>query len=136
MNPFSKIQTEALIACAFVAAIAGGVMYVQHIQHAAQAAHVEAATQADVATVATGQTAATTDAFVIADRGAQRSARTAALHEDHAHAILSAAGSSVPVDPSVVAAVRRGLCDYDAYAGDPGCAELRGGDPAQLPPAS
>lgn len=124
---------SAALLCAVL--ILGGMTYVNHMRHALDAAKVGEATQTDKAAVATGQSAAQVDAAIIADRGAQRDILLAALHEDHAHAIQAAPGASAPVDPAVAAAVRSGLCGYAAYADDPGCAGLRVGNPAQLPPA-
>lgn len=133
----SPVRFYAALAGLFlVAALAlGGFTYVNHLRHALTAAQVVEESQKGKATVATEQSAAQVAAAIIADRGTQRDQLSITLHEDHAHALQSAPGATAQVDPALNAAGRRGLCEYAAYSADPGCAGLRGGDPAQLPQA-
>lgn len=131
----TKLEGYVIGAAAAAAIAVGGLAYVSHLQHATAAAKVEAAVQRATATVSAGQTAAQIDASAIADRGAQRGLRLAATHEEHAHALQAAPGAGQALDPGFVQRLNDGLCEYAAYADDPGCAGLLGGDPGQLPQA-
>jgi hypothetical protein len=128
----SKLQGEALAFCALIIIATGGFTYVQYLRHEAQAAKVEAATRADTKTVATGQTDAQSAAATIADRGASRGQRLATLHEEHDHALQAAPGAGQLLDPGFVQRLNDRLCEYAAYADDPGCAGLREFDTGQL----
>lgn len=87
------------------------------------------------ATVATGQSAASADAAAITDTGRARDTQTIIIHERNADAIRTAPGADAPLNPELVRRARLGLCQYAAYAGDPGCAEMRPTDPGELPQA-
>lgn len=133
MTPLAKFYSYIALAAIVVAVILGGLTYVNHIRNELASSRVEAATQKDKAVTATEQSATQTDAATTADRRAQRDQLSITLHEDNLHAIQSAPGAAAAVDPALNAAGRRGLCGYAAYSDDPGCAGLRGRDPAQLP---
>lgn len=130
-----KVYAGLAVAGVLVSGAAGSWAYVAHLQNDALRAKVAAFASAAQATVATGQTAAQADATAIADRGAQRAARLDATHEDHAHALQAAPGAGQILDPGFVRSLNQRLCEYDAYAADPGCAGLRVRDPGQLPQA-
>jgi lactate dehydrogenase-like 2-hydroxyacid dehydrogenase len=87
------------------------------------------------ATVATAQSAAAADAAAITDTARARDTQTIIIHERNADAIRTAPGAKAPLDPDLLRAARRGLCNHAAYAGDPGCAEMRPAGPAELPGA-
>lgn len=71
----------------------------------------------------------------IADRGRDRDARTVTIREVNRDAIRSSPGANAPLDPRLVVRWRDGLCEYDAYNGDPACAPVLADDSAELPPA-
>jgi len=87
------------------------------------------------ATVATGQSAAAADVAAITDTGRARDTQTIIIHERNADAIRTAPGAADRLNPDLVGLARRGLCDHIAYAGDPGCAEVRPAGPGELPQA-
>jgi hypothetical protein len=103
------------------------------LHHQVAKAKQTAAVATGQAGVATGQTAATSDAALIADKGRARDTITVQIHEANHAAVLQASGAGVRLDPAVIAAANRGLCRYASYAGDPDCAAMRAADPPELP---
>lgn len=84
------------------------------------------------AAVAAGQSAAAADAAVIQDRATVRERTVEHIREINRETILAQPGARQALDPGLVAAARRGLCQYAAYADDPDCAALRGPGPGEL----
>jgi hypothetical protein len=117
------------------AALVAGVLYVRGLRADLDRARGQLAAASAQAVVASGQAAAVQSAAAIADQGAQRAALDITVHEENEHAIQTAQGATAPLAPALNGAGRDGLCRYDAYADDPGCVGLRGGDPAVLPQA-
>ena len=115
--------------------VAGVVLYIHALQGDVAKARAQAAANHAAAVVAAGQAAAGQAAGQVADAGAQRDAATVSTHGENAHAIAATPGASVPLDPRLNAGGRRGLCKFDAYAGEAACAGLRGAYPAVLPRA-
>jgi len=88
---------------------------------------------AEVAAVNAGaQAKAALDAAEIADRSAGRAQIILKLEGEHRAEILKAPGADNHLDPRLLAAARRSLCQYQAYADDPECAVFPV-DPAKLP---
>lgn len=103
--------------------------------HQLAAAQTQAATATDNLVVAKGQNAAQTDAQKIVLAGSAKTDVTLHIQQDNQRAILAAPGASQVVDPGLVSTLDDGLCRYDAYAGNPGCNQVRPSDPGQLPQA-
>lgn len=130
----TKLQIWLMGTAAVATAILAVLVYIGVLKHDLAAAKVQAQISADTATIAAGQTSVTEAAAKINDQGVQRDALTITVHQDNAHAIETAAGAGVRLDPGVNSAGRRGLCRYAAYAGNPSCARLFQDHPAVLPP--
>ena len=73
------------------------------------------------------------DAVKTLDAAVKRNDVTIHIQQENARALAEAPGADAPVDPEFARRLRDGLCRYAAYAADPGCAEVRGRDPAELP---
>jgi hypothetical protein len=96
----------------------------------------QAATATGEAAVSSGQAKAAADAAAIVDRSTIRERDIERIHEVTRENILSQPGADQPLDPRLVGAARRGLCQYlVAYRDDPACVELRASDPAVVPGA-
>lgn len=67
------------------------------------------------------------DAIKILDNAGRRDRLTISVQQENARAL-----AEVP-DADLGVTLRRGLCRYAAYAADPGCAEVRVDNPAELP---
>jgi len=87
------------------------------------------------AAVSAGQAAASGDAAKITDAAVTRDRIIERTHEINRQTIITAPGADAPLDRELLRRARVGLCGHAAYAGDPGCAELRAADRAVLPPA-
>lgn len=103
------------------------------LHHKLAKAQSQAAVATGEARVATGQAKATADAAVIADKGRARDVITLQIHEANHAAIVQAPGAGVRLDPAVIAAANRGLCNYASYRDDPGCVAMRAPSAAELP---
>jgi len=112
--------------------VGAGWLYVSHLQTQNAQLTQAAAVAQDQLVTASGQAAATQGAAAIAAAGAQRAATDTQIHQDNTHAIQAAPGASAPLDPRLNAVGVAGLCKYAAYSGDPRCAGLQQGHPAQL----
>jgi hypothetical protein len=131
-----SLKTEAAVVALVAAAAMGGAgaIYWSGRQAGAAAARPEAAAAVAQAAARAAQAGAALDAGAILDRSAERARVTVTIEGDHRAAIQAAPGADARLDVDLLAAARRGLCQYAAYAAVPGCAVLAA-DPAELPPA-
>ncbi|HEY2178081.1 MAG TPA: hypothetical protein VGH15_05815 [Caulobacteraceae bacterium] len=116
-------------------AVLGGLLWFVLNQVGAKKALARAQIQAGTASVAAGQAQAETAAQRIIVAGEAHDHLDIQVHQSNAQAIASAPGADRPLDPGLVGAVNRGLCRYQAFAADPGCAGLLETHPAELPDA-
>jgi hypothetical protein len=131
----AKAAWPFLAALGVLGAVGGIWLHVRHIEADLASARAEAARQHAVATVQTGQTALAGDAARITDAGRAKADVTVHIQQENRSALLADPGAGQVIDPGLAADLSRRLCAYAAYAGDPGCAELRAPDPGQLPQA-
>lgn len=130
----SKIGLYLIGVGIFAAAALGLWAYVKHLQsdlaHAKQAEAVAKAEAIQEKAHAASAQAAT----AVVDAGGRRDALTITVHGENAHALSAAPGADAPVAPSLNRVGRLGMCRYEAARDDPGCVQLRGPGPGQLPP--
>ena len=120
----AKIEGWLITAGLAICLVLALYFYVHSLQEHVKSADARADKAEAAATVASHQTAAGQTAAGIIDTGAQRALTTTNLQAKHATAI-TAAGDS----PALNDVGRRGLCEYEAYAADPSCVELRKAHP-------
>lgn len=133
MPSFGQI-VAGLIALAVLALVGvGGFLWWQ--SRSAQHVAVAAQQQAGKATVAAGQAQAQTNAVQVVVAGQARDTLDIEVHQHNDQAIAAAPGASSALDARLNRAGIAGLCQHPAYAADPGCAGLRGADPAVVPAA-
>jgi hypothetical protein len=130
-----KWAWPALAALAAAAAVVGFWLHLRHVEADLAQARAQAAKQRGVATVQTGQAAAAGDAAKILDAGRAKADVTVHIQQENRSALLADPGAGQVIDPGLAADLSRRLCLYAAYRDDPGCAEVRAADPAELPPA-
>lgn len=131
-----SLRSDLVVLGAVLATAGAAVGLVYWTGHLAGAGAQEAQTALASAQAASGraEAAAAREAGTILDRGATRAAKTQRVEGENRDAILQPPGAAQRLDADLIAATRRGLCRYDAYAGDPACGLLEP-DPAQLSPA-
>lgn len=91
----------------------------------AHVAEVKAATAKVEAATSTATAGAAQQTLHIVTDNARTIAAIDALSRENTHAIETAPGASVSVDPALDRAGRAALCMRTAYSADPGCAALR-----------
>ncbi|WP_375393078.1 hypothetical protein [uncultured Sphingomonas sp.] len=91
-----------------------------------RAAHVAAATARVQAATATATSGAAQDALKLRIQVDQQHVAIDRITEGNAHAIQSAPGAAMALDPALDRAGRFALCMRGAYRADPGCLALRG----------
>ena len=76
------------------------------------------------AIVAAGDQKAAAAAAAVTAQSADQDAQDQATHQENADALRAAPGADAPLDPSLNDVGRRGMCQYGAASGDPGCVQL------------